>query len=232
MDGIIRDKLIEKILAGEYTWGEKIPSEHSLCEEFQVPRITVRKALLSLEEMGYIFSRQGKGRFLRQRQSIIPLNLNGVQSFTEKIRQAGLPLETSTISYRMVTPSSKITKQLQAREEEAVFRIERLRILDGTPIAIHISYLREKLFPDLAEKGDRIESLFQYFRTKGYENFLSTKSIISVSLPTLEEQNQLACPPLVPLLVLESDTLDEHSLKPLQHTRILYRCDSFQYEIG
>lgn len=231
MDGVIRDRLIEKILAGEYQWGEKIPSENALSEEFMVPRITVRKALLSLEEMGYIFSRQGKGRYLRQRQSVIPLNLNGSESFTDKIEKTGLALETATLSYRMITPTPKILNHLAAREEEPIYRIERLRILEGTPIAIHISYLKESLFPDIGKMGDRIDSLFYYFRQQGYKDFLSSKSIMSISLPSLDEQSQLACPPLVPLLVLESDTLDASSGKVLQHTRILYRSDSFQYEI-
>ncbi len=231
MDQEIRDRLIGEILNGTYRWGESLPSENRLAEEYAVPRITVRRALLALEEMGYIYSRQGQGRFLRERQEKIPLNLNGSESFTAKMGEAGLKLETSTISYREADMSLRLRETLQSGDGEPVYRIERLRIVNGKPIAIHISYLRESLFPDLPSRGDGIESLFAYFWEKGYTRFDSRRTTMSVSLPSRKEQELLACPPLVPLLVLEADTRCGDSDRVLQFTRILYRSDSFQYII-
>ncbi|MDC7220300.1 MAG: GntR family transcriptional regulator [Spirochaetales bacterium] len=228
----IRDRLIEEILNGTYGWGEKLPSENRLSEEYQVPRITVRKVLVTLEDMGYIYSRQGQGRFLRERQEKIPLNLTGEVSFTDKLKESGFDLETSTVGNREISPSPKMRRVLQAGTEELICRIERLRIVNGKPIAIHISYLKESLFPDIGERADQIESLFAYFREKGYTGFCSSKTNMSISLPTMDEQNLLACPPLVPLLVMEADTKCSDTGQVIQYTRILYRSDVFQYEVN
>jgi len=229
MEEIIRDQLLERIVSSYYVWGELFPSENNLAQEFQVSRMVIRRVLNVLEEMGYIFSIKGKGRFLRKQQQKIPLNLNGEESFTDKMEEAGLDLTTHSISGPVLVESNQIYKALKAKPSERIFRIERLRILDGTPAAIHISYLRETQFPDIAQKGDSISSLYQYFREKGYLKFYSPESIMSISLPTLDEQHTLGCPPLVPLLVLESETFEEDSDQLLQFTRILYRSDRFQY---
>jgi len=229
MENIIRDELLERILSGAYSWGDAFPSENMLAGEFRVSRVLIRKVLNILEEMGYLYSIHGKGRFLRKQQSKIPLNLNGDESFTSKISEAGLNLETCTISGKVLRDDEKVYRKLKAEKDEDIYRIERLRILDGVPIAIHHSYIREKHFPEISKDGDHIESLFAYFRKKGHHSFKSTQSILSVSLPTLDEQHALACPPLVPLLVLESDTIDKETEQLLQFTRILYRGDCFQY---
>lgn len=231
MEDRIRDRLIGDILNGTYRWGEKIPSENSLAQEYRVPRMTVRKALLTLEDMGYIYSRQGQGRFLRDRQEKIPLNLTGEVSFTSKLKEAGFNLETSTVSRPLKHKDVKIIATLGCGETDTVYAIERLRIVNGRPIAIHISYLSESLFPDISQEGDNIESLFAYFQERGYASFRASRSTMSVSLPTMDEQSLLACPPLVPLLVMEAYTMDGATDKILQFTRILYRSDVFQYEV-
>jgi len=231
MDDLIREKILQAILEGYYKWGEKLPSENQLAEEFLVPRMTVRKALLMLEDMGYVYSHQGKGRYLREKQARIPLNLTGEESFTEKLTREGYNLKTNTLSYKEILWNEKIARQIQASREDTIYRIERLRLLDGKPVAIHTSYLKESLFPDISIAGDSISSLYAYFKAHGFRSFYSSKSLVSISLPTMDEQNLLGCPPLVPLLVLESDSRDAATGTILQSTRILYRSDAFQYEI-
>ena len=44
--------------------GERLPSEAELCAEFDVSRITVRRAVDELVEEGVLERRQGKGTFV------------------------------------------------------------------------------------------------------------------------------------------------------------------------
>ena len=59
----IQNDLIDKIQAGEYRAGDRIPSEKEIAEQYGVSRITAVKALTELSLNGYIHRVQGKGSF-------------------------------------------------------------------------------------------------------------------------------------------------------------------------
>ncbi len=58
-------RLRKSIISGEWKPGDKIPSEHALCDELGVSRVSVRAALQRLASLGLIQSVQGKGTFVR-----------------------------------------------------------------------------------------------------------------------------------------------------------------------
>ncbi len=60
----IKDYLQQQIAVNTYAPDEKLPSEKELCEQFEVSRITVRKALSELEENGAIYRVAGRGTYI------------------------------------------------------------------------------------------------------------------------------------------------------------------------
>ena len=60
-----RDALRADIQDGTYQARDALPTEHALCERFQVSRQTVRQALALLEEERLIERRQGSGSYVR-----------------------------------------------------------------------------------------------------------------------------------------------------------------------
>jgi GntR family transcriptional repressor for pyruvate dehydrogenase complex len=58
-------KLKEQITGGVWQEGEKLPSEHQLCEMFGVSRVTIRAAIQQLSILGLVETRQGGGSFVR-----------------------------------------------------------------------------------------------------------------------------------------------------------------------
>ena len=50
---------------GTYKPGDQIPTEPQLCKLFGVSRITVRKAIDSLSQEGWLVRQQGRGTFVR-----------------------------------------------------------------------------------------------------------------------------------------------------------------------
>lgn len=54
----------DNIISGEWSPGEKIPSENDLCIMFNVSRNTVRSAIQKLKTIGALSSEQGKGTFV------------------------------------------------------------------------------------------------------------------------------------------------------------------------
>ncbi|THE12483.1 GntR family transcriptional regulator [Bacillus timonensis] len=61
---VIIEDIKSKILSGDYTVGEQIPTEFTLQEKYNVSRHTVRKAILELSNEGYLRSEKGSGTYV------------------------------------------------------------------------------------------------------------------------------------------------------------------------
>jgi GntR family transcriptional regulator len=147
------------------------------------------------------------------------------------MKEEGLRLESIQVFLDRMAYTEKIFEALGLERGEILYKIGRLRIVEGDPVALHISYIPAKLFPELEEEIAGFSSIFEYFRSQGYQGFYSSNSTLSVTFPTEEEQDLLYCPPLVPLLMVETDTLDGTAGRRIQVSKILYRSDNFQYNL-
>lgn len=229
----IIDELMQKIVEKSLRAGDKLPSENVLAKKYAVPRMKVRDALKKLEERGYIYSEQGKGHYLKDRSMQIQLHLNGKTSFTEKMKQSGFDMQTHTMYCQKIDYNVDIHHKLNLKGEDGdVYKISRLRFINKEPIAIHMSYVSEARFPSISTEGSDITSMFAYYRQRGYEEFTSNKSLLSVTFPTFDEQELLCCSNTLPLIVVETNCIDEKSQNVLELSKILYRSDKFKYDIS
>lgn len=212
--------------------GEKLPSENELVNKYRVTRMTVRNALTKLEERGYIYSKQGKGRYFKGKTIQIQLHLTGKTSFTDKMKELGYELNTRNIYCEKIGYDANIFEILNVNEEDAVYKIGRIRYINGEPIAIHNSFVSEERFPSIEKDGPDIESIFSYYRKHGYSNFASSNTLLSITFPTYFEKQLLSCKSMVPLIVVEGNCIDTDTKKVLEHTKVLYRSDKFKYDIS
>jgi DNA-binding FadR family transcriptional regulator len=63
----VRQWLLEKLTSGQYSVGEKLPTERAVAEQLAVPRSAVRNALASLEAEGVVVRLIGSGTFVAER---------------------------------------------------------------------------------------------------------------------------------------------------------------------
>jgi len=228
---LLVDKLISEIREGKYKPNDKLPSENELADLYQVPRMVIRKAYERLQELGYIFSKQGKGSFVQNRKLQIPLILTGDVSFSEKMKELTYDYKTVNLSCEKIPYDSSIYHALRVKREDAVYKISRLRIVEDCPIAIHTSYLPQSVFTKIEREGAGITSIFHYYQHQGFTELEPMRSQLSVSFPDKLEREQLKCPSLVPTLLLESGCVDKTSGTVLEHTKIIYRSDCFTYVV-
>lgn len=67
--------LENEIRKGKYSVGDTLPSEIALCNDLGVSRSTVREAYRTLQALGYLEIKRGKGCFLKQTHSIREENI-------------------------------------------------------------------------------------------------------------------------------------------------------------
>ncbi|WP_346902117.1 GntR family transcriptional regulator, partial [Faecalicatena contorta] len=141
----IVDVLIQEFQENIYKKGDKMPSENKMAVRFGVPRSEIRKAYERLKELGYIYAMQGYGSFFSGRRDKILLSMED-RSFSSKMADLNLSFETRNMGCQKLRGDSLIHSMLGVEFEEPIYKITRLRILDGEPAAIHISYMAEDLF--------------------------------------------------------------------------------------
>src|ERR1700691_5827972 len=64
-------ELVSHLIRGDWSEGERIPTERELCQQLGVGRASLREALKALEIMGMIEVRPGDGTFVCQRSEFL-----------------------------------------------------------------------------------------------------------------------------------------------------------------
>jgi GntR family transcriptional regulator len=129
----VRDELVSRIADGSIAPGAKLPPEPELAEELGVSRSTLREALRSLEDDGFVTRTSGAGTYATRRPRARN-NLDVNFGVTEAIRAAGMTPGTtrSSIETRPATPEQAAA--LDLRVGEPVVVLERVRTADERPV--------------------------------------------------------------------------------------------------
>jgi GntR family transcriptional regulator len=117
--------LHDEIARGALAPGDALPTEQSLCDQFGVSRITVRRALADLADQGYIERRQGVGSFVRQRDQADVAPPTG--SYLDNLRQTQFQTFTDVIEHDTRVPPSAIGDALGSAAMLHILRVRRER---------------------------------------------------------------------------------------------------------
>ncbi|HWI52345.1 MAG TPA: GntR family transcriptional regulator, partial [Symbiobacteriaceae bacterium] len=60
----VKEQLVRQIRSGQYQPHAVLPAERELMEQFQVSRITVRRALADLANEGLVYRKVGRGTYV------------------------------------------------------------------------------------------------------------------------------------------------------------------------
>ncbi|PIG93130.1 GntR family transcriptional regulator [Gloeocapsopsis sp. IPPAS B-1203] len=138
----ISEQLREQIYSSEYSPGEQLPSEHQLMLQFNVSRITVRRAIANLVNQGLVISHRGKGVFVKDRKKVTRSLSNPLIFFDEDMTRQGSTASICSLSFEIVAPSLKVCKQLQLDERTPqVYCQKKVILTDQIPVAVDITYI-------------------------------------------------------------------------------------------
>lgn len=222
----IKSRLLEAIESGQLKPGDRVLSERELTEQFGVSRMTARQALTELETLGYLYRVQGKGTFVATPKLEQPLL--GLTSFTEDMRRRGLQAAARVLSADTVSAGRKAARALRIGEPEKVYRMERLRLAGGEPMALETSHIPVALAPGLMEQLSAAQSLYRALsEAYGIRLVKATQSLEAVAANSYEAEI-LGVREGTPLLLMERISLDTLD-RPVEYVRSLYRGDRYRF---
>lgn len=225
LDLKIRDYLFKKI--ENSSEDEKLPSELNIARLFDTTRHKVRNIYDDLEDMGYVYSMQGIGRFAVKKIPEISLVVNG-ESFTRKMKDENIPLESINLGCRKLTDDE--VEKLPVKFSKSIYEIRRLRILYSIPAVIHTSYLSEDRFSNISRDGKEILSISEYYRKNSVGSIKNFGTTLSIKFPCYEETIELKCKSLVPIIELRS-IVKEDERDIIEYSVAKYRSDLFSYRL-
>jgi GntR family transcriptional regulator len=125
---------------------DALPPERDLAVEFNVSRITVRKAIDGLVKEGLLVRRQGSGTFVCAR---VEKNFSKLTSFSEDMRARGRNPRSVWLRKAggTVTPEESLT--LRASPGTPVYRFHRIRYADDAPMALEYATVLAACLPSL-----------------------------------------------------------------------------------
>ncbi len=121
--------------------GARIDSEPQLARRFGVSRFTVTRAIEILVRDGLLTRRQGLGTFVAPpRLRRAPTYL---RSFTEAMATEGRTATHRLLDFALINSADGLN--FPYAKGTPLLRLERLRLVDGAPLAVHYSVLNANI---------------------------------------------------------------------------------------
>jgi len=126
--------LREQIESGIYAVDDLLPSEHDLCDRFDVSRITARRALRTLQDEGLIVRRHGVGSMVADLKA--QAGLMAIDGLQEDLSSDGTGLTGEVLREDDMHPPDEVAGQLGLEPRTSVHFVERLWNDQDGPVAV------------------------------------------------------------------------------------------------
>ncbi len=216
--------LKREIASGRFAGADVLPGERELSRMLEVSRTTLRRAIAGLIEEGVLVRRHGAGTFVRRSQPHVEQPLSRLTSFTEDMRLRGLAASSKVIECGAFLPTPEESMMLDIALTERVFRLSRLRLADGAPMAIERAAVPMRFLGTAERVGD---SLYAALEEQGFRPVRAVQRLRAVVVSAAEAA----------LLKIPEGTpaLDIHRVayvadgRRVEFTRSTYRSDTYDF---
>jgi DNA-binding GntR family transcriptional regulator len=223
----IAENLKQAIEDGTLKPGERLDNELDLTERLGVSRPTVRQAVQRLVEQGLVVRRRGLGTVV-----VVPRILRSVAltSLYDDLSADHRHPATTVLAASEIEADDELASVLALPVGAPVLSVERLRLADGTPLAIMHNYLPAGLLNGREEDALEKTGLYELLRSQGVE-LRAGQQIIGARHATAREAKLLQVPRAATVLTMTRTTFDSAGL-PVEHGSHAYLADRYSFKMA
>ena len=188
---VIKKYICEQIESGQWPQHYKVPSENELTQQFEVSRMTARRALQELTEQGILVRAQGSGTFVatfKSQSSVLE-----IRNISDEIEERGHQHHAQQLKLEKVTVTEEVAILLNLKNSKDAFFSQVLHFENEQPIQLEQRFVNAALVP---------EYLLQDFTKITTHEYLS--DVAPLTEATHEIEAILASPDICQLLDIKT----------------------------
>lgn len=204
--------------------GTLIPTERALAEQYSTSRTTVRQAIGELVAEGRLDRTQGRGTF------VAPPKITHVRqltSFSDDAASQGLTASAKILDMSTVAADPVTARRLGVDPGTDVHRVERIRLVNGEPLAHETAFLAGAL-PDLAHNVETRGSLYSALSEDYGIRISEVEDTVETKLAGPDEVRLLDVEMGAPMLLVHRLGFNPEG-SPVEWTRSVFRGDRFRF---
>ncbi len=208
--------LRDQISQGIYAHGSAIPNEDELGERFGVSRITVRRAVSDLEQLGLLEKRAGRGTFVCA-APVVPRQ-QATLSFLDTLDKAARETEVQVLQVESTSAPPTVAARLELVGGEMAVHAVRLRSSHGVPLMVTDAWVPQRVGGHITREALQQRALYEILLAEGVKFGRMVQEVTAVAA-TPEIARLLKTDIGAPLLRLDRLLYDRRKL-PVQHLTI------------
>ncbi|MGQ7554154.1 GntR family transcriptional regulator [Streptococcus suis] len=217
----------EKIEQNIWQANQEMPTENELMEIYSYSKDTIRKALSLLEMDGYIQKRQGRNSIILDHNLVRKPFVSELKTVSELNRSAHHQVQTELTNLYIVQGQPEVMKELEVDEKTDLYRVSRVRTIDGERLEYEISYFDRRIVPYLSKEVAE-SSIYKYLENDLGLEISHSRREISFRFANEEEKSLLDLADYDMVVSVTSTTYLADG-RPFQYGTITYRPDKVTF---
>ncbi|PRR80996.1 GntR family transcriptional regulator [Clostridium vincentii] len=219
----------QKISEGFFKANDQLPLEKEMCIQYDVSRITIKKAMDQLVMNGLIVKRRGSGSFVKDVDDNEVTDLSTSHQFLGfSNAYKDKKILSEVIEFQIINPTEEIANKLKMEADGFVYYINRVRYADNEPYVVEYTYMPIDVIPGIKREVLQ-ESIYRYIEDELKLNIKSAHRTIRAILPSKLEMGYLKIGENFPLLQIEQIGFLNNG-QPFEYSKSNHRSDTFEFK--
>ena len=222
----VADGIERGIADGTFASGERLPGEIEIAETYRVNRHTVRRALATLAERGFVRAERGSGTYVEAPRLAYPLRSR--TRFSEIVGAGGQEPRGRLIDASEDVATRELARELGLKTGAPLIRIESVRSADRTPICVSTTWLSAERFPHSGKVFANLRSMTKLLAHYGIRDYSRASTRITASIADATDATRLDLALGRPVLVVDSTDVDTDG-QPLVTKRSRFAAERVEF---
>ncbi|RZG13983.1 histidine utilization repressor [Pseudoalteromonas sp. CO342X] len=157
---MIKQYIIDNIRAARWLENERVPSENELADQFNVSRMTARRALSELTEAGILTRSQGLGTFVASFKS--QSSLLEIRNIADEVNARNGKYSCTVLTLELIAAVAPIAIALGVEADAPVYRSVIVHNENEQPLQVEERFVNPQLAPEYLDQNFELTTPHEY----------------------------------------------------------------------